>query len=80
MSVRHCGHTVGILLMDACLLVAAIFVLPMLQALLLLFGFPLLAFLNSYVIVGVFDRYMPKEEDQKEHPLDEIEAGGKPGQ
>ena len=52
----------------------------MLQALLMLFGFPLLAFLNSYVIVGIFDKYMPKQEaDKEEHPLDLLEAAEKPG-
>lgn len=80
MSVRHSAHTVGMLVMDVCLLLVAVFVLPMLQALLLLFGFPLLAFLNSYVIVGVFDKYMPKDEDGGEHPLDALEARGESGQ
>ncbi len=79
MSVRHIGHTVGMILMDALLVMAAVFVLPMLQALLLLFGFPLFAFLNSYVIVGIFDKYMPKEDEERDHPLELLEAGGKEG-
>ena len=56
MSVRHISHSLGILLIDAGIV---------------LFGFPLVAFLNSYVIVRVFDRYMPKE-DGGEHPLDAL--------
>ena len=79
MSVRHIGHTVGMILMDILLVMAAVFVLPMLQALLFLFGFPLFAFLNSYVIVGIFDRYMPKEGEGRDHPLELLEAGGKEG-
>ena len=79
MSVRHIGHTVGMMIMDALVVIAAIFMLPILQALLLLFGFPLFAFLNSYVIVGIFDKYMPKEEEDKDHPLEILEAGEKSG-
>lgn len=79
MSVRHIGHTVGMMIMDVLVVMAAVFVLPMLQALLLLFGFPLFAFLNSYVIVGIFDKYMPKEDEERDHPLELLEAGGKEG-
>lgn len=71
MSVRHISHSLGILLIDAGIVFAGIFFLPALQGLLVLFGFPLVAFLNSYVIVRVFDRYMPKE-DEGEHPLDAL--------
>lgn len=71
MSVRHISHSLGILLIDAGIVFAGIFFLPALQGLLVLFGFPLVAFLNSYVIVRVFDRYMPKE-DGGEHPLDAL--------
>jgi|InofroStandDraft_1065614.scaffolds.fasta_scaffold40924_1 Predicted integral membrane protein len=79
-SLRHSAHTLGMMVMDVLLVFAAIFILPMLQALLMLFGFPLLAFLNSYVIVGIFDKYMPKQEaDKEEHPLDLLEAAEKPG-
>ena len=71
MSVRHISHSLGILLIDAGIVFAGIFFLPALQGLLVLFGFRLVAFLNSYVIVRVFDRYMPKE-DEGEHPLDAL--------
>lgn len=64
-SVRHALHSLGILAMDIGLVLVALFVLPMLQALLFLFGFPLLAFMNSYVIVGIFDKYMPEKEDDE---------------
>lgn len=73
MSLRHVTHSVGILIMDAALVLVAVFVFPPMQALLILLGFPLLAFLNSYLIVGIFDKYMPKEED-RDHPLDSLET------
>lgn len=69
-SVRHVLNSLGILVMDIGLVLVALFLLPMLQALLFLFGFPLLAFLNSYIIVGVFDKYMPQQEDDEARPLD----------
>ncbi len=71
MSVRHSAQSLGMLAIDIGLVLAAVFIAPMLQGLLILFGFPLMAFLNSYVIVGVFDKYMPKE-DSGEHPLDAL--------
>ncbi|MCI8659147.1 MAG: YesL family protein [Lachnospiraceae bacterium] len=71
MSVRHIFHSLAILLIDIGLPLAAIFVLPLLQPLLFLFGFPLLAFLNSYLLAGIFDQYMPENKgDGREHPLD----------
>ena len=48
--------------------------------LLLLFGFPLIAFINSYFFTEIFKKYIPKEEDQ-EHSngisplLDEKQSG-----
>ena len=69
-SVRHVLHSLGILVMDIGLVLVALFLLPMLQALLFLFGFPLLAFLNSYIIVGVFDKNMPQQEDDEARPMD----------
>ena len=69
MSVRHMFHSVAILLIDIGLPLAAIFALPLLQPLLFLFGFPMLAFFNSYMFVRIFDNYMPPEEEA-EHPLE----------
>lgn len=66
MSIRHIFQSIAILLIDFGLPLAAIFALPLLQPLLFLFGFPMLAFLNSYMFVGIFDNYMPQDED-KEH-------------
>lgn len=62
MSIRHILQSVTILIIDIGLPLAAFFAVPILQPLLLLFGFPLLAFINSYLFVRIFDKYMPKEE------------------
>ena len=68
MSVRHLVFTLGMLAADVFLLLAAIFLLPVLMPLLVLFGFPLIAFINSYVLVKIFDRYMPQEETSTAAP------------
>ena len=60
-SVRHLLFTLGMLAVDGFYLFAALFVLPVFMPLLILFGFPLIAFINSFVLVRIFDRYMPKE-------------------
>lgn len=66
MSVRHFLHTLGMLVMDAAVPMFALFVVPLLQPFLLLFGFPLLAFFNSYIFVRIFDKYMPPKEEEEE--------------
>lgn len=65
MSVRHFFHTLGMLVIDAVLLIAgylSIFYAPQFCILIMLFGFPLIAFVNSYIFNSIFKRYMPKEE------------------
>lgn len=59
LSIRHFLQTIGILVIDLAIPALAFFVLPMLQPLLFLFGFPLLAFINSFMFVGILDKYMP---------------------
>lgn len=61
MSIRHFLPSIGMLAIDAGFLALALIILPMLQALLFLFGLPLFAFFHSFVLVGIFDRYLPKE-------------------
>ena len=58
-SVRHMLHSIGLIGIDIALPLLALFFLPILQPLLFMFGFPLLAFINSFAIVGIFDKYMP---------------------
>ena len=64
------------LAMDVLVFVAAVLV-PWLGVAIFLFGFPLLAFMNSYVFVGIFDKYIPKKEEEPERdefrPLEERE-------
>ena len=38
----------------------------MVAMLLILFGFPLIAFINSYFFTAIFQKYMPKKEEHKE--------------
>lgn len=63
-SIRHFLQTLGLLVIDIAIPFLAFSYIPILQPLLFLFGFPLLAFINSFVLVGIFDRYMPKEEHE----------------
>lgn len=68
MSVRHLLQTISMLIIDG-LVVAGVYValymVPQVSMLLLLFGFPLIAFINSYFFTEIFNKYIPKEEDQE---------------
>lgn len=72
MSVRHLLQTIGIIGADVLLVAAAwlsLFYLPQIFLLLLLFGMPLVAFVNSYFFTAIFRRYIPKEEGgEREKP------------
>lgn len=61
MSMRHFFPTIGMLVLDIGTVLLALRVAPILQPLLFLFGFPLLAYMNSAVLAGIFERYMPKD-------------------
>lgn len=83
MAIRHILQTLGILGMDVAILAAmylSLFYAPQFSVVFLLFGFPLVAFANSYVFHAIFKRYMPKnereEDDREMRPLfaDEDEA------
>lgn len=69
MSVRHFFATIGMLVLDIGFPLLAFFAVPILLPLLFLFGFPLLAFFNSFVFVGIFDKYMPKKEEEEDREL-----------
>ena len=61
MSVRHLFNTIGIIVID----VAVVFVMllvPQVMMLGVLFGFPLVAFINSYILTPVFNKYIPKDD------------------
>ena len=66
MSIRHFFQSIGMLAIDFGFLALALFLAPVFQSMLFLFGFPLFAFVNSYMLVGIFDRYMPKNEEDEE--------------
>ncbi len=68
MSIRHLLQTIGIIAIDVGIVVLVMSV-PMLFPLLMLFGLPLLAFVNSYVFASIFAKYMPKEERTEEEEL-----------
>ena len=58
-SIRYLPRTILMMAADIAILVLMLCYLPPL----LLFGMPLLAFANSYLLVPVFRQYMPPEED-----------------
>ena len=63
MSVRHLFQTLGLLITDAAVVVGTyfgMFYVPQLGMLLFLFGFPLIAFINSYFFHVIFKRYTPQ--------------------
>jgi uncharacterized membrane protein YesL len=72
MSIRHLFHTIGMIVIDVAILALAfLMVIPPLTMVMLLFGFPLIAFINSYILTPIFNKYMPKEEreDSEMRPL-----------
>lgn len=67
MSLRHLFRTIGMLVIDGVLVAAGfVFMIPPVLMIFMLFGFPLLAFINSYILAPVFNLYMPKEEEKEE--------------
>lgn len=66
MSLRHMPKTIVMVFLILLLTLASIGVLP-----LLMLGFPFSAFLCSYFLVGIFDQYIPKEEDETQALPDE---------
>ena len=67
MSLRHLFRTIGMIAIDAALVAAAfVFMVPPVLMIFMLFGFPLLAFINSYILSPVFHLYMPKEEEKSD--------------
>ncbi len=69
MSVRHFLQTIGMLAINIGIPFLALFVAPILQPVLFLFGFPLLAFINSYIFAVIFEKYMPEKEEEPDREL-----------
>lgn len=66
MSLRHFFKTVGMIVIDGALIATAfVFFIPPMLMIFMLFGFPLLAFINSYILSPVFNLYMPKEKEEE---------------
>ncbi len=63
---RHFPATLGMLAVDLGFPAAAFMRASFLQPVVFIFGFPLVAFINSFVLVGILGRYMPKEEGDAE--------------
>lgn len=65
MSLRHLFRTIGMLVIDGALLAAGFFfMIPPVLMILMLFGVPLVAFINSYILSPVFNLYIPEEETE----------------
>lgn len=56
MLVRYFPYTVLLVMIDLSIIVLPLFVFSALRPFLFLFGFPLMAFANSYILVKIFDR------------------------
>lgn len=70
MSIRHLFRTIGMIVIDGALIAAGfVFLIPPVLMIFMLFGFPLLAFINSYILSPVFNIYMPKEDRAEEEGL-----------
>lgn len=76
MSIRHIFHTIAMIAIAAGMIFLTFTVVPQLM----LFGVPLIAFVNSYILEAIFKKYIPKDEraDEKElRPLFENEEDTK---
>lgn len=67
MSIRHLINTVTIVIVDVAI-VAVMLMVPQVMMLGVLFGFPLLAFVNSYILSPVFAKYIP-DDDRDIHEM-----------
>lgn len=79
MSIRHIFHTIAMVAIDVGLIFLTLTLIPQLM----LFGFALIAFINSYFLDAVFKKYIPKDEREDNgelRPLFEDEDTGSFGQ
>ena len=82
MSIRHILQTIGILVIDIVVTVLgylSMYYAPQFSVIFLLFGFPLIAFINSFFFHAIFKKYMPKDTEHREdgemRPLFSDEGG-----
>jgi len=64
MSIRHLLQTIGMVAIDVALVFFCVAV-PQIGVLLVLFGLPLLAYVNSFILNSIFTKYMPKPEREE---------------
>lgn len=69
MSIRHIFHTIGMLAIDIGIIVICLFVVPQLSVLLILFGFPLFVYINSFIFTPIFAKYTPEQEREDDGEL-----------
>lgn len=62
MSIRHFVKTLLMIIIAVGMVAGCIFFPP-----LVILGFGMTAFLQSYLLVGIFDKYMPDEEKEQEN-------------
>lgn len=66
MSIRHFLNTLGILAIDIVFPLVTFMYITFLIPLFMLFGFPLIAYINSFLIAPIFAKYMPKQEEPED--------------
>lgn len=72
MSIRHGAQTICMIVLDVVLVVAgylSLYYAPQFSALAVMFGFPLIAFVNSYIFNGIFKRYIREEKREDDGQL-----------
>lgn len=69
MSIRHIFHTIGMLAIDIGIVFICLFAVPQLSVLLILFGFPLFIYINSFIFTPIFAKYTPEQEREADGEL-----------
>lgn len=64
MAARHFPKTLCMVLVDFAIVLLCSILVPKLFIIILIFGMPLLAFVNSYFLTGIFEKYIPVENHQ----------------
>ena len=65
MSIRHIGWSILMSVVFIGIMLVLIWVFPPLM----LLGYGLVAFINSYILVHIFDKYIPKEEEHENEDM-----------
>lgn len=80
MSVRHLPYTVLMIIVSVCpvlvFYIQSARAQSMLLLLLIMVGFALVAYINSFFFVKIFDRYIIQEPEEKSENAEEVQAAG----